>query len=78
MGCDHDVYILYSRKFSKGLIFKIVEHFGKLSGHIAWRQMISKNLLTTTTPAQQEKVCKTKYSAIVCQRQHGKDGKHDC
>ena len=28
--------------------------------------------------AQQEKVYKTKYSAIVCQRQHGKDGKHDC
>ena len=27
---------------------------------------------------QQEKVCKTKYSGIVCQRQHGKDGKHDC
>ena len=27
---------------------------------------------------QQEKVCKTKYSGIVCQRQHEKDGKHDC
>ena len=43
--------IILTEMFLKIQPFENFRLYGKLSGHIAWRQMISKNLLTTTTPA---------------------------